>query len=172
MRKVLPWFGSGSGGLPNIVPSTLLAVLLTASAGLPGFAPRPEPHPPLRLMAMTELEAGSGGHFVTTADINGKDIQVLVDTGATAVALSYDDAEAAGLKPRSLDFNVKVMTANGEGKAARVKLRHVMIDNVKVRNVDGLVLQEGAMKGTLLGMSFLSRLKSFTVTDGRLILKN
>ena len=172
MRKVLPWFGSGSGGLPSIVPSTLLAVLLTVSAGLPGFAPRAEQQPPLRLMAMTELEAGSGGHFVTTADINGKDIQVLVDTGATAVALSYADAEAAGLKPKSLDFDVKVMTANGEGKAARVKLRHVMIDNVKVRNVDGLVLQEGAMNGTLLGLSFLSRLKSFTVADGKLILKN
>ena len=58
------------------------------------------------------------------------------------------------------------------GSAARVKLRHVMIDNVKVRDVDALVLKEGAMNGTLLGMSFLSRLKSFTVTDGVLLLKN
>jgi aspartyl protease family protein len=158
--------------VPNIVPSVLLAILLTASAGLPGFAPRSEIQPPLRLMAMTELEAGSGGHFVTKADINGQDIQVLVDTGATAVALSYEDAEAAGLKPHSLDYTVKVSTANGEGKAAKVKLRYVMIDNVKVRDVDGLVLQQGVMNGTLLGMSFLSRLKSFTVSDGRLILKN
>ena len=47
-----------------------------------------------------------------------------------------------------------------------------MINSVKVRDVDGLVLQEGAMNGTLLGMSFLSRLKSFSVSDGKLILKN
>ena len=164
-------FMSLSFEMPSIVPSSFLAVLLTASAGLPGLAPRSEPVP-LRLMAMTELAAGSGGHFVTTADINGQDITVLVDTGATAVALSYEDAEAAGLKPHGLDYSVKVSTANGEGKAARVKLRYVMIDNVKVRDVDGLVLQEGVMKGTLLGMSFLSRLRSFTVEDGKLILKN
>lgn len=158
--------------LPSIVPSLALAVLLTASAGFPGFAPRQELAPPLRLMAMTELDAVSGGHFITMADINGRDIKVLVDTGATAVALSYEDAEAAGLKPNSLDFDVRVSTANGEGKAARVKLRHVMINNVKVRDVEGLVLQEGVMQGTLLGMSFLSRLKSFSVSDGKLILKN
>lgn len=158
--------------LPSIVPSLALAVLLTASAGFPGFAPHQELAPPLRLMAMTELDAVSGGHFITMADINGRDIKVLVDTGATAVALSYEDAEAAGLKPNSLDFDVRVSTANGEGKAARVKLRHVMINNVKVRDVEGLVLQEGVMQGTLLGMSFLSRLKSFSVSDGKLILKN
>lgn len=158
---------------PSIVHSSVLALLLTLSAGLPGLTPRSESEPvPLRLMAMTELEAGSGGHFITKADINGQDIMVLVDTGATAVALSYEDAEAAGLKPRGLDYTVKVSTANGEGRAAKVKLRYVMIDNVKVRDVDGLVLQEGVMKGTLLGMSFLSRLRSFTVEDGKLILKN
>lgn len=161
-----------TASLPSIVPSIALAILLTASAGFPGFAPRADGIPPLRLMAMTELDAVSGGHFITMADINGRDIKVLVDTGATAVALSYEDAELAGLKPNSLDFDVSISTANGEGKAARVKLRHVMINNVKVRDVEGLVLQEGAMKGTLLGMSFLSRLKSFTVSDGKLILKN
>lgn len=161
-----------TASLPSIVPSLALAVLLTASAGFPGFAPRISETPPLRLMAMTELDAVSGGHFVTMADINGREIKVLVDTGATAVALSYEDAEAAGLKPHSLDYDVRVSTANGEGKAARVKLRHVMINNVKVRDVEGLVLQEGAMNGTLLGMSFLSRLKSFSVSDGKLVLKN
>lgn len=168
MRK----FVSLPAGVPNIVSSTVLAILFMAAAGFPGSAPLHADTPPLRLMAMTELEAGSGGHFVTKADINGQEIVVLVDTGATAVALSYEDAEAAGLKPHALDYTVKVSTANGEGRAARVKLRYVMIDNVKVRDVEGLVLQEGAMNGTLLGMSFLSRLKSFTVSDGRLLLKN
>jgi aspartyl protease family protein len=160
-----------SGPLPSVV----LAIALTASAGLPGWEPlgsAAQPVPELRIMAVTELEAEPSGHFVTEADINGAPIQVLVDTGATAVALSYEDARKAGLKPSSLDFNVPVSTANGIGKAARVKLRHVMIDNVKVRDVDGLVLQEGVMKGTLLGMSFLSRLRSFSIENGRLVLKN
>lgn len=156
-----------SGPLPSVV----LALLFTMGAGLPSINGN-EATPPLRLMAITELNAGDNGHFITDASINGSTVKVLVDTGASAVALSYKDAEKIGLKPRTLDFNVKVMTANGEGSAAKVKLKHVMIDNVKVRDVEGLVLQEGAMNGTLLGMSFLGRLKSFTMSDGKLILKN
>jgi aspartyl protease family protein len=151
--------------------SLALAVVLTASAGMPGFG-RPVDTPELRLMAITELAAGAGGHFMTTADINGQNIQVLVDTGASAVALSFEDAEAAGLRPHGLDYVVPVATANGMTKAAKVKLRYVEIDAVKVRDVDGLVLPQGAINGTLLGMSFLSRLKSFSVSDGRLTLKN
>jgi aspartyl protease family protein len=88
------------------------------------------------------------------------------------VALSYEDAERVGLKPKNLTFDVGVSTANGIAKAARVLLREVEIDNVRVDDVEGLVLPKGAMRGTLLGMSFLSRLKSFSVEDGRLILKN
>ena len=63
-------------------------------------------------------------------------------------------------------------TANGMAKAAKVKLRYVEIDSVKVRYVEGLVLPQGAIQGTLLGMSYLSRLKSFAVEDGKLTLKN
>lgn len=164
--------GSLANLAANLAASLALAVLFIAASGLPGLGHKTADVPPLRLMAMTELEAGAGGHFFTTADINGRDIKVLVDTGATAVALSHEDALEVGLKPRSLDYTVKVSTANGEGRAARVKLKHVMIDNVKVRDVDGLVLQEGAIQGTLLGMSYLGRLKSFSVSDGKLILKN
>jgi len=156
----------------GLLASLALAVLFIAASGLPGFGLKAGDVPPLRLMAMTELAAGAGGHFSATADINGRNIKVLVDTGATAVALSYEDALAVGLRPRSLDYTVKIATANGVGNAARVKLRHVMIDNVKVRDVDGLVLQEGAIRGTLLGMSYLGRLKSFSVSNGKLILKN
>jgi aspartyl protease family protein len=158
--------------------SVMLALLLTAGAGLPGFVPLSQSAPDLanseqvRLFSITELEAGSNGHFETKARINHRSVSVLVDTGASAVALSYEDAESVGLKPRNLDFNVKVSTANGEGTAARVMLTNVEIGGVRVRDVEGLVLQKGAMRGTLLGMSFLGRLKSFSVEDGKLVLKN
>ena len=97
---------------------------------------------------------------------------MIVDTGASAVALSYQDAQAAGLRPSSLTYDVPIQTANGIGKAARVTLREVEIDNVRVSDVEGLVLQDGALRGTLLGMSFLSKLRSFQIEDGKLILKN
>jgi aspartyl protease family protein len=153
--------------------SLVLAISLMAGAGLPGFAPLAQPSSDtIPLYAITELNAGSGGHFFTNASINNRSVEVMVDTGASSVALSYEDASRIGLKPRNLNFDVTVSTANGEGKAARVMLREVEIGSVRVQNVEGLVLQEGALRGTLLGMSFLGRLRSFSVEDGKLILKN
>lgn len=124
------------------------------------------------LAAVTEISAGAGGHFFATASINGHDIGVLVDTGATAVALSYEDASDAGLRPGSLTFDIQVSTANGTAQAARVRIERIAIDGIEVDDVDALVLPEGALQCTLLGMSFLGRLSSFKVEDGVLHLKN
>jgi len=145
---------------------SLFAATLLALAAVPAQAAD------IQLMAMTELKAVQGGHFITAADINGTSVRVLVDTGATAVALSYEDAHSVGLSPGNLDYDVPVSTANGITKAARVRLDRVVIDGVEVEDVDGLVLPEGALAGTLLGMSFLSRLSSFRVEDGVLYLRN
>lgn len=147
----------------RLAPGLAVALLM-----MPGGSPAAE----LKLMAMTELKAGQGGHFVTPADINGTTIRVLIDTGATAVALSYEDARSVGLRPGSLDYSVPVATANGVTRAARVRLRKVVIDGVSVEDVDGLVLPEGALEGTLLGMSFLGRLSSFRVEGGVMYLKD
>lgn len=128
--------------------------------------------PSYHLMAIAELKANEGGHFVTHASINGHDIAVLVDTGATAVALSYEDASTTGLRPGSLDFNVPVSTANGLAQAARVTIDRISIDGIEVDDVDALVLPEGTLRGTLLGMTFLSKLSSFRIEDGVLFLKD
>jgi aspartyl protease family protein len=163
----------------RLAPSLGLAILLTAGAGLPGFVPlsnygqQPtQEEPSFRLMAMTEIPPGPNGHYIARADINNERVDVLVDTGASVVALSWEDAEFVGLKPRNLSFKVPVATANGVAKAAMVMLEEVEIDGVRVYDVKGLVLQKGAMRGTLLGMSFLGRLQSWKVENGRLLLKN
>ena len=121
---------------------------------------------------ITELKASDGGHFVVSANINGTSVTVLVDTGATVVALSYQDASDVGLRPGSLDYDVPVSTANGIANAARVKIDRISIDGIEVDDVEGLVMPDGALSGTLLGMSFLSRLDSFKVEDGVLFLRN
>jgi aspartyl protease family protein len=154
------------------MPSVILALMLTAGAGLPGFNASGPAQNPVQLMAVTELKAGAMGHYLVRAQINHSDIDVMVDTGASVVALSYEDAEKAGLHPRSLDYNVPVATANGVVNAARVKLDRVEIDTVRVENVDAMVLPHGALNGTLLGMSFLSKLDSFKSEAGVLTLKN
>jgi aspartyl protease family protein len=120
--------------------------------------------------ASTEILADSRGHFLTRVTIGHTDLDAVVDTGASFVVLSYEDAEAAGLKPRLLTFDVPVMTANGPVEAARLTLARVEVGNVRVRDVEGVVLPKGAFRGSLLGMSFLARLRSFSVEDGRLII--
>jgi aspartyl protease family protein len=157
--------------LSNPVPSVILAMLFFISGGLPHMSAS-SAGDMLQLNALTELKAGHNGHFIVTAEINGRSVKVLVDTGASAVALSYEDAQDVGLRPGSLEFDVPVSTANGVTKAASVMLDKVEIDGVKVSDVNGLVLPQGAMRGTLLGMSFLSKLGSFKVEDGVLYLKN
>ncbi len=156
-----------SAGLAMLVSASLLnktapgQQLITASA-----------QDPVRLMAAVTIKGHSNGHFITTAHINNRPIKVLVDTGASAVALSYEDARKAGINPFRLNFNIPVSTANGIAKAAEVTLRHVEIENVRVNDVRGMVLQKGAMRGTLLGMSFLGRLRSFKVENGELHLRD
>lgn len=122
--------------------------------------------------ASAEIAADSRGHFLTQVRIGNTTLDVLVDTGASFVALSYEDAESAGLKPRLLTFDVPIVTANGPVEAARVTLDRVEVGNVRVRDVASVVLPKGSFRGTLLGMSFLARLRSFAVEDGRLILRD
>jgi aspartyl protease family protein len=141
----------------------------TESAAVTGL--RPSLDTP-QVFSATEVKADRNGHYFVAADINGTTVAVMVDTGATGVALSYDDAEKVGLHPHGLDFDTPINTANGVVQAAPVKLRRVEVDNVRVRDVEGLVLPDGAMRGSLLGMSFLSRLSSFRIENGILYLKD
>jgi aspartyl protease family protein len=156
-----------SGALPPVV----LAFLFIVAGGLPSVSQTTAAEM-LQLNAATALKAGQNGHFIVKAEINGRNVKVLVDTGASAVALSYEDAKDIGLHPGNLDYNVPVSTANGVVRAAGVLLDKVEIDGVRVSDVQGLVMPEGAMRGSLLGMSFLSKLQSFKVEDGVLYLKN
>lgn len=118
------------------------------------------------------LQMAGNGHFESRARINGASIKVMVDTGASTVALSHEDARKAGFRLDDLDFETPVSTANGIVKAARVKIDRIEVGGILVERVDGMVLPKGAMTGSLLGMSFLSRLHSFEVKNGVLNLRN
>ncbi len=117
------------------------------------------------------LKAGANGHFETAVTINGRRIDVLVDTGATLVALTYEDAEASGIFPRDSDFKYKVNTANGVARVAAVTLDQVSIDDITIRNVNGFVAERGKLATTLLGMSFLSKLSRAEMSRGTLTLQ-
>jgi aspartyl protease family protein len=117
-----------------------------------------------------ELTAGPDGHYYARAEVNGRPIDVMVDTGASMVALTYEDAERAGLSLRPSDFTGRVSTANGMAAVAPVTLARVTIGRITVRDIRAAVCERGKLEKTLLGMSFLSRLERVDINQGRLTL--
>jgi aspartyl protease family protein len=111
---------------------------------------------------------GLDGHFTVAASINGSGIPLLFDTGASAVVLSYRDAQRAGIDVADLSFTMPVMTANGTGRAAVVDLDRIEVGNISRRNVRAFVAEPGALQGSLLGMTFLETLSRYSVAGDRL----
>jgi len=150
-----------------IAPPTRRAALLSsfAAAGMLTL--------PRRARAVSyQVKAGKDGHFVVKAAIENTEVDAIIDTGASAVVIPAEVADRARLLMRPSDFTIPVSTANGMTKAARVSLRRVEIGNIRVRNVEALVMPKGALDVTLIGMSFLSRLKGFKMEGGILVLDN
>jgi aspartyl protease family protein len=119
-----------------------------------------------------ELDAGRHGHFHAEAEINGRYVPVMVDTGASLVALSYRDAEQAGIYLDKKDYTHRINTANGVARVAPVRLDRVSIGGITIDGVDAVVSEPGRLGGSLLGMSFLGRLESVELRSGKMILKN
>lgn len=111
------------------------------------------------------------GHFTAKVKVNGTPISMIVDTGATSIVLTPEDAKKAGIDVSSLTYRVPVLTANGRTVAARVRLKEVAIGPLDRNKVDALVAQPGALTQSLLGMSFLSRLRSYEFSGDFLSLR-
>jgi aspartyl protease family protein len=111
------------------------------------------------------------GEFVVPATIANTRVAMLFDTGASTVVLRAEDAAKIGLDTRALKFDVDVVTANGAASAAEVRLDRVAVGPIVARNVAALVARKGALGQSLLGMSFLERLQSYSVERGKLVLK-
>jgi len=118
-----------------------------------------------------EVARTGTGDFDVTAQINGAHIEMVLDTGASSVVLTRDDAKAAGLPLEVLAYTVSIETANGPARAAPVTLDRLAIGGLVERSVDALVAPPGQLKTSLLGMSFLNRLQSWEVRGDRLLLR-
>ncbi len=114
-------------------------------------------------------ERGRGGHYFLTLEINSVPTRFLVDTGATDLVLTRQDAESVGLDPDSLNFLGRAFTANGEVSTAPVRLDVVQIGPVTDRDVYAVV-NGGEMDQSLLGMEYLERWGKIEITGGELIL--
>lgn len=118
-----------------------------------------------------ELRAGAHGHFFSRIHVNGRAVQAMVDTGASIVALTYEDARNAGVHIRDSDFTHRVSTANGVARVAPVTLDSVSIEDIVVHDVRAAVAEPGKLTKTLLGMSFLGQLRRAEMSRGVLVLE-
>ena len=111
-----------------------------------------------------------GGEFAVTAHVNGARTTLIFDTGASMVVLTAADARRAGIDAAGLAYDLPVTTANGRAMTAEVRLDEIAVGPIVMRRVPALVAKPGALSESLLGMSFLERLKSYSVERGKLIL--
>lgn len=151
----------GNSGLPKEIPPRLV---IDAASWTPVVLQ--EPAAPRRVA----LEANSYGHFHVDAEINGRTIELMTDTGATFVALSYETALELGYSPASLKFSGRSNTANGIARVAPVTLESIRVGEIEIRNVAAVVAEPGKMNQNLLGMSFISKLTRFELRGRQLVL--
>lgn len=109
------------------------------------------------------------GHFYATARLNGVERRMLIDSGATTTAISEATANAIGVMPRRMP-PVVITTANGMVEAARGRIETMRIGSLETRDLP-VVISPAFGNFDVIGMNFLSRLGSWRVERGTLILE-
>ncbi|WP_138933913.1 retropepsin-like aspartic protease family protein [Roseovarius arcticus] len=117
-----------------------------------------------------ELPRAPDGHYYLAAEVNGAPVRFVVDTGASDIVLSREDAIAAGLHPDDLNFTGQASTANGIVRTAPVRLDSIAAGGLTDRDVRAVV-NSGELRESLLGMGYLERFTSVHITGGTLVLQ-
>jgi aspartyl protease family protein len=117
------------------------------------------------------IARAANGNFDVEGSIDGRRLDFIVDTGASAVTLNSDAAARLGLHPAERDYTVALNTANGVVRGAPVRLDMVEVGDIMVRDVAALIVPVEALRTNLLGLTFLSRLHHFDYRDGKLRLE-
>jgi aspartyl protease family protein len=150
-----------------VVGETQPALFAPAGSDAAANAAKPQAVP--AAVNSLSYRADRNGHVFLEAAVNGSTVRFLVDTGASMVALTQEDARAAGIGASELRFIGRVATANGEARVAPVKLREVRLGQLTVEDVDAVVV-DAPLHVSLLGMSFLKRVEAYEMRDGKLII--
>lgn len=151
------------------VAASQAVVALARSAEREPVRAAAAPPPPAAEGRDARLAKAADGHYWAEALVDGRHVRFLVDTGATVVALTLDDARRLGLT-KDLVFDHAATTASGPVRAARVKLASVSVSGAKVADVDALVVEKG-LQTSLLGMSYLGRLSRIEATPTAMVLR-
>jgi aspartyl protease family protein len=184
LRKllILGVFAGTSASIPIVYqsnPQMLDGLLKSAVGRNPAIVSPPElnlasvpdqPAAPQPLGRKVVVAADARGHFTSTFKLNGRQVDGMIDTGATLVAINSSTARRIGISLNQSDFNHQVNTANGAIKAAVVTVDRLQIGKITVDNIQAVVLDDKALQTNLIGMSFLQRLQKYEVENGSLLL--
>jgi aspartyl protease family protein len=129
-----------------------------------------KPAAPQPLGRKVVVAADARGHFTTSFKLNGRQVDGMIDTGATLVAINTSTARRIGVSLNQSDFSHEVNTANGAIKAAVVTIDRLQIGKITVEGIQAVVLDDRALQTNLIGMSFLTRLQKYQVENGTLLL--
>jgi len=167
--------GAIASALTLLVSQHLAREPETRAVQAPAAPASPAPRPaasdmPVLSANAAHLRLEDDGHYWANANVDGAHVKFMVDTGASTVALTFNDAQRIGLRPDTLDYKWRIRTAGGEVMGASVMVESIQIGRVEVRNVEAMVLREN-LSQSLLGMTFLSQLESYEFRRGNLILR-
>ncbi len=143
----------------------------TASAAAPAQAVAPVTRASSSNGYSVVVSRDSLGRFRADGRIDGRELQFTVDTGASIVALTADDAAQLGIHPAVNEYTMVIRTANGTVRAAPTTLDLVEVGDIMVHDVAAVVMPNGALSDNLLGLSFLSRLRHFEYSEGKMVLE-
>jgi aspartyl protease family protein len=164
VRNVLLWVAAGGVLIVGFSYQHELADLgLRLRSNLvPGYAVQTGPHE----MVISEDEGG--GYHVYGA-VDGQQVRFLIDTGASDIVLSPADARRQGVDFSSLTFDHVYESANGIGHGATIRVRDLSVGAIHFADVP-VSINGADMSSSLLGMTFLKRLKSYSFSGGKLVL--
>jgi len=118
-----------------------------------------------------ELRRAWDGHYRADALVNGVEMRLMVDTGASMVLVPHERAASLGIDVGRLSYSMPVTTANGRSAVAPVRLDEVRVGPIRVDDVPAAVARPGRLEDPLLGMSFLERLAETSFIGNKLILR-
>ncbi len=161
---VAAWFGYGQ--------MDTAALLTHLNTGIEGSASRTTREPAASdAFRSVRIRKNAKGQFMARGEINGNPADMLIDTGASAIVLRHADAEKAGVDMTALTYSVPVETAAGATHAAAVRLRTLTVGSIEMDGIEALVAQPGSLNESLLGMSFLRRLRSYEISGDFITLR-
>jgi aspartyl protease family protein len=116
---------------------------------------------------LAEYYLSNNGHFVIETKVNNQQINFLFDTGASSIVLSQTDAISAGIDVNKLDYKLPISTANGISYFAYTTIAKLQIYNNIFTNLSVVVAKSG-LDQSLLGMSFLKHVRSYSIDNDKL----